>query len=63
MTKIMNLKKIKTTLKLDGKTFSVERLGRALVNQELENDLSVKEFLSRLNEEIERAYKEFENEE
>lgn len=52
MSKIMNIAPKKTTLKIDGKSFSIERLARALVLQEHELDLDTEKFLKELNLEI-----------
>lgn len=48
----------KLSIKIDGKTISTKRLAEHLVEHEVCNDFTVKDFLNLLNEEIKRAWGE-----
>jgi hypothetical protein len=58
MSKLMSHKPRKMSLKIDGKTFSPERIARALVLQEVERDLTCKAFIKELGIEIEKVLAE-----
>lgn len=47
--------KPKASLKIDGKSFSAQRIARSLVLQETGNELKAEDFLELLKQEIEKA--------
>ena len=48
----------KFVLRIDGKTFSPQRLANALVTQELEEEFSAKLFIKELKDEVARIQRE-----